>query len=145
MATFEGVFTGGWEKKKISYVSCDHHTMNFLILVNIFQMSWNLCMLFMSDIAWSILKIIYIGTNGFSTETNKIFPIHYDLWVGEECILIYLYCTKNKIKLTCHSDLQKNFYIQGHTKDFWCIMGCLETAGNVFSIVCHGLFLLYKF
>ena len=53
-----------------------------LTLVNNFQMSSNLCMLFISDIAMDRTENGIYTTYGLSTETHKSFPMHNGLWGG---------------------------------------------------------------
>ena len=75
---------------------------------------------------------------------TKVF--RYILAKGENFFKAFLkcfHCTKyNEIK-RCHSDVQKPVSYTGPHKRFLIHYGlCLETVGNVFSIVCHGSFLL---
>ena len=44
-----------------------------LILVNIYQMAWNLNMLLMSNIAWTVLKIVYMGLMVHLQRHTKVF------------------------------------------------------------------------
>ena len=70
------------------------------------------------------------------------------LWPMEknflQLILPNLYSTKCIDVKVCHSDVQKHVsYTRSH-KRFLIYYGlCLRTAGNVFSILFHGVFLLY--
>ena len=60
--------------------------------------------------------------------------------------LTYLYCTKCDEINICHSDLhtKTSFVCAGlHRKFLLHYELCLETSGNVFLIVFHGLLLLY--
>ena len=68
-------------------------------------MSWNWCMLFISDIAWTVLKMVNIQLMiSLQTHTKEY---------GEKClkyILTYLDCIKyNEIKID-HSHIQKHVF-----------------------------------
>ena len=51
-----------------------------LTLLNILQMSWNLCMLFTSDIEWSILKILCTGLKVCQQRHTKVFRYIMTYW-----------------------------------------------------------------
>ena len=55
--------------------------MHALILVSIFQMSWNVCKLFIPDIARAVIKNDIHKANGWATEMHKSFPMQYVLRV----------------------------------------------------------------
>ena len=84
-------------------------SVRVLTLVNILQMSWNWCMLFISDIPWTVLKMIYIRLMVCLQRHTKVF--RYITAYGGKClksILTYLDCTKyNEIDI-CHFDVQNN-------------------------------------
>ena len=89
------------------------------------------------------IKIIN-SVNIFYMGFHKSFPIHYRLW-GEflKHILSNLYSTiYNEVNI-CHTDVQKHLSYTGSHKRFLIYYElCLETAGNVFSTVFYGLFLI---
>ena len=63
----------------IRFVCLSFHA---LTLVNILQTSWNLNMLFISDKAWTVLKMVYIRQM-VCLQRHTSLPIHYGLW-GEK-------------------------------------------------------------
>ena len=66
-------------------------------------------MLFLSDIAWTVQKMVCIGLN-VRLQRHKSFLIHYGLWGGEflKCILTHLCFTKYNEINVCHSYIQKH-------------------------------------
>ena len=83
-----------------------YQSMHALNLVNILQ-TWNLCMLFISDIAWSVMKMVFKGLIVRLQRHLKDITAYG----GEgflKRILTYLSWTKcNEINM-CHSDVQKH-------------------------------------
>ena len=63
-------------------------SVHALTLVNILQMSWNWYMLFMSDIAWTVLKMVYIRLMVCLQRHTKVF--RYITVYGEENFKGYL-------------------------------------------------------
>ena len=49
-------------------------------IVNTFQMSWNLCMLFISNIEWPVLKIVYMGLKIRLKRHTKLFRYSTANW-----------------------------------------------------------------
>ena len=99
-------------------------SVHALTVVNILPMPLNLYMLFISDIEWTVLKILCMVSVRLQRDT-KIF--RYILtYLGKvkflKFIVAYLYCTKyNEIKYFIQ--LYKSmFRIQDHTKDFLYII-----------------------
>ena len=81
-----------------------------------------------------------------SAETYKSFLILYGQWGGYlKHILTYLYWNKFIEISVRHLNVQKACFVYTISqKRFLIYYGlCLKTAGNVFSIVFHPLFLLY--
>ena len=74
----------------------------YMSLVNILQMPWNLYMLFISDIAWTALKMIYIRLMVCLQRHAKFSKTLRPMW--RKClkrILRYLGCTKdNEINIS---------------------------------------------
>ena len=115
-----------------------------LTLLNILQMSSNLYVLFISDIAWTVLKNGMHKSYDSSTKTYKSFPIHCDLCGRKllKCILTFLYCNKcSKINL-CHLDIHKHvsykkwykyykYFVYSLTKNISNPMG--ENFWNIFQ------------
>ena len=54
--------------------------MHALVFINIFRMPPNRCMLFKSDIACFVLKIVYIGLVVREQGTHKRILTYYDLY-----------------------------------------------------------------
>ena len=56
-----------------------------LTLVNIYQISWNLNMLLMSNVAWTVLKLVWVlkSDSRFVYRDTQSFLIHY-AYGGEE-------------------------------------------------------------
>ena len=81
-----------------------------LTLVNILQMSWNWYMLFISDIAWTVLKMVYIRLMVCLQRHTKVFRYITAYGGGKSLkrILTHLNCTKyNEINIR-YSDVQKH-------------------------------------
>ena len=104
-------------------------SVHALIVVSILQMSLNLYMLFISNIEWTVLKMICIELGVRLQRRAKVFP-YILAYRGKvnllKSIITYLYYTKcNEIKY--FSQLYKSmFRIQDHAKDFWYYLLCLE-------------------
>ena len=103
-----------------------HKAVHALTVINIFQMSLNLYMLFIFDIEWIILKMICIGLSVLLQRYTKVFRRISAYWGGVKfvkLIVTHLYCTNyNEIKY--FFQLYKSiFRILDHTKNFWYIMG----------------------
>ena len=81
-------------------------SIHALTLLNVLQMSWNLYTLFISYVAWTVLKMAHIRLMSF--ERHESFQMHYSLRGGDfKSTLTYLYYTKyNEIKIY-HLDVQK--------------------------------------
>ena len=64
--------------------------------------------------------------------------------IFSKCFSTYIYCTKYDEINISHSCVQKHvLYTGSHKRFFMYYRLFLETAGDVFSFVFHGLFLLY--
>ena len=95
-----------------------HHT---LTVVNILQMCFNLYLLFISDIEWTVLKM---PCTVLSVRLQRHTKIFWCILEGGKLkfgkfIVTYLYCTKyNEFKyfIQLHKSV---FHMQDHTKDFW--------------------------
>ena len=75
------------------------------------QMSWNLNMLFISNMAWIVLKMVYMVLTVQLQRHIKVFRYITSYGEGEylKHILMCFYCNKcNKIDI-CHSDTQKPY------------------------------------
>ena len=73
-------------------------------------MSSNLCMLFISDIEWAILKMVHMAAKYLSAVTLKSFPDTLRQMGRKylKCILKYLcYHKYNEINM-CNSNIQKH-------------------------------------
>ena len=85
------------------------HALN---LVNIFPMSWNLCMLFIFNIAWIVLKMAYVILHFVYRLTQKFSNTLWPM-VGKflQRILTNLYSSKfNEINIH-HSDVTKACFL----------------------------------
>ena len=83
-------------------------------------------MLFISNVAWTILKMVCIRII-VHVERQIRHPIHFGLWEKFlKRILTYLYCTnQNKINIY-HSDVQKHVSYEDQTKDSDTLWVCLK-------------------
>ena len=116
--------------------------------VNVLQMSFNLYMLFISDIAWTVQKMVDMRVMIRLQRHAKVFQyiMAYD---GEKClklILTHLDCTKcNEINIG-HSDLQKHVSDTVSHKGFLIYYGFfLKTVENIFSTCFMVCFCCTKF
>ena len=99
-----------------------------------FQMSWNFYTLFISDIAGTIFKMVYVGLMVGPQRLN---------WYITACggkflkrIETYLHSIKSNEINRCPSDIRKHVSYTCSHKRFLIHYGpCLETAGNVFWII----------
>ena len=79
-----------------------------LILINILQMPWNLCMLFIFNMEWTALKMIYKGLKVRLQRYTKIFRYIAAYGGGRESLKGNLHCSKCDEIQPCHSDIQKH-------------------------------------
>ena len=84
-------------------------SVHTLSLVNILQKSWNLNMLFISDIAWTVLKMVCMRQTVYLQRHTKIFR-YIKAYEGKylKHKLICLCWNKCNIIDICHSDTQKH-------------------------------------
>ena len=75
-------------------------SVHALILVNILQMSWNSCLLLISDIAWNKLKMVCMGLTARLQRHTKVSGTIRLIGGILKSILTYLYYTKyNEINM----------------------------------------------
>ena len=84
-----------------------HPSVHVLTLVNVLQMSWNLYMLFISHIKWTVNKMVYMGLKVRLQRHTKVLR-YIKAYAQKNLKRISTYCTKcNKINM-CHLDIQKH-------------------------------------
>ena len=118
--------------KKCLRIQFDCLYVHALTLLNILQMSYNSCMLFISDTEWTVLKVVCMGLMVYL----QSFPMHYGLRGRKpNRTLTCLYYVKyNEINI-CHSDVQKYVsYHRSHNKILIYYRLCSETTEKVFSM-----------
>ena len=93
-------------------------SMHASTLVNILQISWNWCIIFISVIAWTIIKMVSIRLLIRLQKYTKVFDTLRTM--GGKClksILIYLYCTKYNEIIVCDYAIQKHNFYKTDTKN----------------------------
>ena len=112
-----------------------------LTLKNILQMSWIWYMLFISDIAWTVLKMVNIRLMVCLQRHTKVFRyITVYLKKNSKRILTCLYCNKwNKINIW-HSGTQKHFV---NKKWFKCHKYFVYSLTQNFLILIGEMFKVY--
>ena len=102
-------FQQSWKMFLHSVCLSVHPFLHALILLNMLQMYWNLFMLFISDIEWSVLKMLCIRLKIRLQRQTKVF--WYITAYGRggflKCITTYFCYTKCNKNNTCHWDVQK--------------------------------------
>ena len=90
-----------------------------LAFENVLQMSLHLYIILISDVEWSVLKMIYMGLRVCLQTHTQVFRYSSAYGEGSFFIATYLYCTEYCMKLTYFIELYKSlFRIQNHTKYF---------------------------